>query len=479
MTDSSIAACPALKKGVCLRQLLYHLLRNLHQGIDVFLKAALLIVTAAVFTVSQPGAYAAGITAETGTEPASDPAAAQEDGTYFPPAAAETEGSLPQVPSENQLVICTSHKQEVYQPVISEFERETGIWVTVTSGGTTQMLEKVRGELEFGDIDLMFGGGLQSLYAYRDCFEPYLPAEADAIAPAYLPEGIHADGAEPDSAYADAVNNAADTGNADSAGAGDDEAAAAGSTGSAEDGAGAADSLLFTPFTALPIVFIYNNRIIPGSQAPSSWTEFLTDPWEGSISFADPHSSGTSFSILETMVQATGKSDEQVLDAFCTALGGYAAEGSGDVLTDVASGKKAVGITLEESALRAIAKGEDLSMVWPLEGTSSTPDGCAIVKNAPHAENAQRFINFFLSEDVQRYMIDQQFRRSVRKDLAGDLPGNDSTQATSVGTGARQPSGSGEAHSGSARSGVLTLDIEQAGAEEEHLLNLWDARMAE
>ena len=50
-------------------------------------------------------------------------------------------------PSDGQrLVIYTAHKEEVYRPVIEEFEDQTGIWVDVQAGGTTQMLRRIRQE---------------------------------------------------------------------------------------------------------------------------------------------------------------------------------------------------------------------------------------------------------------------------------------------------------------------------------------------
>ena len=40
-------------------------------------------------------------------------------------------------PDEAQrLTVYTSHKEEVYRPVIEEFERRTGVWVRVVEGGT-------------------------------------------------------------------------------------------------------------------------------------------------------------------------------------------------------------------------------------------------------------------------------------------------------------------------------------------------------
>lgn len=81
------------------------------------------------------------------------------------------------------------------------------------------------------------------------------------------------------------------------------------------------------------------------------------------------------------------------------------------------TGRKLVGITLEETALKYIAKGEDIGMIYPEEGTTAVPDGCAIVKNAPHQGNAELFVEFMVSEDVQRLLEEQLFRRSVRTDV--------------------------------------------------------------
>ena len=63
-------------------------------------------------------------------------------------------------------------------------------------------------------------------------------------------------------------------------------------------------------------------------------------------------------------------------------------------------------------------------MVYPADGTSCVPDGCAILNGAPHAENARAFVDFTVSRDVQQLIQEQFCRRSVRSDLepAGELP---------------------------------------------------------
>ena len=74
-----------------------------------------------------------------------------------------------------------------------------------------------------------------------------------------------------------------------------------------------------------------------------------------------------------------------------------------------------VGIALEETTLKEMAGNADIGMVYPMDGTTAVPDGCAIIKGAPHEKNAELFLEFTVSEDVQKLLEDRLCRRSVRK----------------------------------------------------------------
>ncbi len=271
------------------------------------------------------------------------------------------------IPETQKLTVYTAHKTEVYRPIIQEFEEATGIWVEVRAGGTTELLSEIQQHQNASthDVDIMFGGGIEMLEAYKDCFQPYQSPMETKLDPSCI---------SPDHYW--------------------------------------------TPFTELPIVFIYNSKIVQPDAAPHSWHEFLDGSWKGMISFADPSMSGTSYTILETMREATQLPEEEILTRFCDDLDGHLAKGSGDVLSEVANGDKLVGITLEESAFKEIARGSDVGICYPSEGTSAVPDGAAIVQQAPHQENAERFIDFILGDAVQNYIISPLFRRSVRTDLS-------------------------------------------------------------
>ena len=285
----------------------------------------------------------------------------------FLSACQKTERTTEYTPDESmRLTIYTSHKEEVYMPIVREFEERTGIWVDVITGGTNELLERIESQQDNVEADVMFGGGVESLKAYEHCFSPYVVGSSGSIR-------------EP--------HQAEDAG--------------------------------WTPFSALPVVLIYNTKLVSPDKI-TGWSS-LSDPiFRGRIAFADPAISGSSFTALATQILA-GKSMDKTLATLAENLQGKTLSSSGDVLNAVADGSYLVGITLEETALKYIAAGADLAMVYPEEGTSCVPDASAIVKGAPHSENAKRFLDFTVSYEVQQMLSESSYRRPVRSDIpAGD-----------------------------------------------------------
>ena len=146
-------------------------------------------------------------------------------------AAQEQSGFAP--PEDKRLVIYTSHRAEVYEPIVKEFEQRTGVWVEVKNGDTAVLLDAIAAGGT--DCDLMLGGGVDSISAYSDCFSSYTSVYNDRI----LPEYRSADGS-------------------------------------------------YTPFSVLPVVLIYNTKLVRRNM-PSGWASLLDEAWRGRIAFADPN----------------------------------------------------------------------------------------------------------------------------------------------------------------------------------------------
>ena len=267
-------------------------------------------------------------------------------------------GTLPQ--PENRLVIYTSHKEEVYRPIIREFEERTGIWVELVTGGSNELLQQLEAEKDNPKADVMFGGGVESLESYRHLFRAVRRGESDAVTASLR---------------------------------------------QSEDS--------WAPFSALPVVLIYNTKLVDPRDL-TGWQDLTREEFRGKIAFADPTRSASSFTALVTLLSACG---EETLARVARNLDGCQLSSSGEVLSAVADGSCLVGVTLEETALQRIAAGNNLALVYPAEGTSCIPDGTAVIAGAPHPENAERFLEFTLSREVQQLLGERFFRRSVRSDV--------------------------------------------------------------
>ena len=261
-----------------------------------------------------------------------------------------------------RLTVYTSHKEEVYMPIIREFEERTGIWVEVVAGGTNELLKKIESQQDRSVADVMFGGSVENLEAYKHCFESYATIHSDSVEKSFL-----------------------------------------------------SDTSLWTPFSALPVVLIYNTKLVKPEQL-TGWNSLEDPTFRGRIAFADPTVSGSSFTALATRI-LVGQGQTGVLLSLAENLSGHMLDSSGDVLTAVADGTYLVGITLEETAMKHLASGEDLAIVYPEEGTSCVPDATALVKGAPHKNNAQLFLDFTVSFEVQQMLSEASYRRPVRTDV--------------------------------------------------------------
>lgn len=309
--------------------------------------------------------------------------------------------SAPRLPEyapaeENRLVVYTSHKEEVYNPIIREFEERTGIWVEVVTGGTNELLDRIAGEASAPKADVMFGGGVESLEAHKDSFAPYQCTDWDRVAPQFC-----------------------------------------------------SSEAFWIPFSALPVVLIYNTKLVaPGTV--KGWQDLSRPEFRGRIAFADPGKSGSSFTALVTMLCAGGSAED-----LSDALDYTQFSSSGDALSAVVNGSCLIGITLEETALQRIAAGADIAVVYPQEGTSAVPDGTAIVQGAPHEQNAQLFVDFTVSYDVQQLLSSRLYRRSVRTDVPSD-PGLPPLEQLPQ----------------------VTYGIQWASEKREEILALWDSAMS-
>ena len=153
-------------------------------------------------------------------------------------------------------------------------------------------------------------------------------------------------------------------------------------------------------------VIVYNIRLVPADQAPTT-LEGLCDPrWKGKVAVCDPRF-GTFATHVAALAAAWGK--DKTLDYFrrLAANGVKVMAGNSVVRDAAASGEIFVGLTDTDDVLLGIGRGMQIDYVFPDQagagqGTLVFPNAVSLVKGAPHPKEARRFIDYLLSADVER-----------------------------------------------------------------------------
>ena len=152
---------------------------------------------------------------------------------------------------------------------------------------------------------------------------------------------------------------------------------------------------------------------------PTSWDDLLKPEFKGQISVAHPGSSGTSYTVLATLVQMKGEEATwDYLKKLNSNVRQYTKSGSAPPKV-VALGEAAIGISFSHDSLKPTAEGYPIALSFPKEGTGYEIGAVALINGGPEKEmdNAKKFIDWCLSKEGQNlYEDSKSFRMPVNKD---------------------------------------------------------------
>ena len=162
-------------------------------------------------------------------------------------------------------------------------------------------------------------------------------------------------------------------------------------------------------------MFVANTEMLSEDQIPQSWTDLARDDLKGKVSSARADKSGSSYMQLATVLNIY---KDTGWDVYGSIFNNFAlSESSGAVPKFVNDGEAAVGVTLEDGALRFVEGGGPVTIVYPEDGTTAAPDGIALIKNGPNPDNGKAFIDWALSQEAQTFLVEEMGRRSIRTDV--------------------------------------------------------------
>lgn len=263
--------------------------------------------------------------------------------------------------ADNNLVIYSPNSDELIQATIPAFEKKTGIKVDLITAGTGDIQTRIDSEKSNPQADINYGGiNLVMLHQYPENYEEYVSENDEK-----LPEEYRV--------VDNTVSNYCLNGSA---------------------------------------AILVNEKVCEelgvDPSTIDSYESLLNPKLKGHIAMGNPATSSSAWAELTNMLLVMGKEpyDDAAWDwvaKFAENLDGKLLDSSSAIYKGTADGEYAVGVSYEDPCVTLLDNGaENIKLVYPKEGAVWLPAGVAVVKGAPHKENAHKFIDFLLSDEGQQ-----------------------------------------------------------------------------
>jgi len=161
------------------------------------------------------------------------------------------------------------------------------------------------------------------------------------------------------------------------------------------------------------MVIAYNTTLVSPDEAPRTWLDLLNARWSGLVVMGNPQYSGAVKVLITALAHRYGIVYFEQLRANDIAI----VRGNSKAAAEVAAGAYDVGVTLDYIVRNNRAQGSTIDLIYPEDGAAVIPSPIGIVKTSSHIAAAETFLDFVLSPEGQRAIVELGSFIPVRPDV--------------------------------------------------------------
>ena len=258
--------------------------------------------------------------------------------------------------AQGEVVVYCSVQEEWCRPMVAAFEKATGIKVLMTRKSSGEFYAQIKAEAANPKGDIWWGG----------TGDPHLQAAEELLTDPYVSPRL-------DELQDWAVRQAK------------------------------AAKFRTVGIYAGALGYSYNTvelakRKLP---EPKCWADLAKPIYKDDVQVANPNSSGTSYTMLATLVQIMGEPKAfEFMKALHKNINQYTKSGAAPARA-AATGESLIGITFQHDAVTQAVGGAPVKIVSPCEGTGYEIGSMSIIKGAKNLANARKWYDWALSPEAQ------------------------------------------------------------------------------
>jgi iron(III) transport system substrate-binding protein len=149
--------------------------------------------------------------------------------------------------------------------------------------------------------------------------------------------------------------------------------------------------------------FGFNTELLAKKNLPEPrcWADLVKPEYKGEVQVANPHSSGTSYTMVASLVQILGENGAfDYLRKLNTNVNQYTKSGAAPIVA-AGRGETLIGIVFMHDAITQAVRNFPIKTVAPCEGTGYEIGSMSIIAGARNMESARKFYDWALSAEAQ------------------------------------------------------------------------------